>query len=248
MRIAVIGASGTLGRPTIDVLQRRDHEVRKLSRSSRSHPVDLTTGAGLEDALRNIEVVINASNGPPSGKRAQEAVLVDGTKRLLEATAAHHVCISIVGIENVPFGYYRAKLEQEATVRGSGRPFTILRATQFHGLLGQPLLKVASWHLELRSSARFQPVEVVEVAQAVADVAERAPRYGTLTVAGPEILTLTKLRAGRGLPVPLPLPPKVGNALKRGELTIADPDVRGKIRYSHWLALNRNGRPRRAQR
>jgi uncharacterized protein YbjT (DUF2867 family) len=168
-------------------------------------------------------------------------VLVDGTRRLLEATAAHHVCVSIVGIENVPIGYYHVKLAQEAAVRESGRPFTILRATQFHSLFGIPLLKVARWRIALRSSARFQPVEVVEVARALADVAEHAPRYDTVTIAGPQVLTLTQMRARRGMPVPLPLPPKLGRALKRGGMTIAEPDIRGKIRYSHWLALNRAG-------
>jgi len=243
MRIAVVGASGRLGRATVDILQRRDHEVRKLSRSSRSHPVDLTTGAGLDKALREIEVVINASNGPSSSKKAR-AVLVDGTKRLLDATPAHHVCISIVGIDNLPIGAYRVKLAQEAAVRDSGRPFTILRSTQFHSLLAVPLLRVARWHVALRSRARFQPVEVVEVAGAVADIAEHAPRNGMLTIAGPEILTLTQLRAGRGLPVPVLLPPRIGHALRSGALTIAEPDIRGKIRYTHWLALNRERRGR----
>jgi uncharacterized protein YbjT (DUF2867 family) len=233
MRIAVVGATGTLGQPTVEVLRSRGHEVLELSRRSRSHPVELTTGAGL-DSVHDVDVVINASNAPPG--RSAGSVLVDGTRRLLQATAAHHVCVSIVGIDDVPMGYYRVKLAQEAVVRESGRPFTILRATQFHGLLGQPLRKVARWHVELHSRVRFQPVEVTEVAAAAADVAERGPTDGIVTVAGPEVLTLTQMRAGRGLPIPVPMPGRAARAMKDGRLTIADPDVRGQVRYSDWLS------------
>jgi len=243
MKIAVVGATGTLGRPVAAALEARGHEVRKLSRRSPSYPTDLTTGAGLQDALRDVDVVINASNGPATRARAQQAVLVDGTRRLLEATAAHHVCVSIVGIESIPIGYYGVKLAQEAAVATSGRPFTIVRATQFNSLFGTALLKLARRRIELRSSARFQPVDVTEVATAVADAAERAPLHGTTTIAGPEVLTLTQMRAGRGLPLPLPLPPTIGRALRSGGLTIADPDVRGSITYAQWLALTRAASP-----
>jgi uncharacterized protein YbjT (DUF2867 family) len=235
MRIAIAGATGTVGRPTAELLEQRGQEVRRLSRHSSSYPIDLATGAGLQDALAGVEVVVNASNAPPTGGGARQ-VLVDGTRRLLEAAPeAHHVCVSIVGIEDVPSGYYRVKLAQEAAVRESGRPFTIVRATQFHDLLGHPLRRLARWRIELHSRARFQPVDAGEVAAVLAEVAEGSPRGGVLTVAGPEILTLSEMRAGRGIPVPLPLPPALGRALRAGGLTIADPDVRGTLTYAQWL-------------
>lgn len=68
MRIAVVGGTGTLGRRVATVLERDGHEVRALSRSAAQFPVDLSTGVGLEAALQGCEVVIDASNGPPSGR------------------------------------------------------------------------------------------------------------------------------------------------------------------------------------
>src|SRR5471030_2586125 len=115
MRIAVAGGTGTIGRRIAVALSRDGHEVRALRRGAAQYPVDLTTGSGLEAALVGCDVVIDASNGPPS--RKARAVLVEGSRRLLEVEARagvrHHVCVSIVGIEDVPMGYYRVKLEQE---------------------------------------------------------------------------------------------------------------------------------------
>ena len=61
-----------------------------------------------------------------------------GTRRLLEAEAAagvhHHVLLSIVGVDKIPYPYYVAKLHQEEAVAAGPVPYTILRATPFHGL------------------------------------------------------------------------------------------------------------------
>ena len=47
----------------------------------------------------------------------------------------HLVYISIVGVDRLPMFYYRAKLAAEQLLAGSGLPYSILRATQFHSLL-----------------------------------------------------------------------------------------------------------------
>jgi uncharacterized protein YbjT (DUF2867 family) len=133
--IGIAGGTGTLGALLVSQLRARGHDVRSLARGSTAYPVDLTTGRGLERALDGADVVIQAANGPASKRAA--AVLVDGTKRLLDASTAHHVCAPIVGIEHVPAGYYRVKVAEEAVVRSSGRSWTIVRATQFHELLGR---------------------------------------------------------------------------------------------------------------
>ena len=172
--IAIAGGTGTLGALLVGQLRERGHQVRSLSRGSAEYPVDLTTGRGLERALDGVDVVVHAANGPPSRRAA--AVLVDGTRRMVEASAAHHVCVSIVGIEDVPLGYYRVKMAQEEVVRSSGRSWTIVRATQFHELLGGLVRAAAACHVRLRSAARFQPVAAAEVARGLASVAEGSAR------------------------------------------------------------------------
>ena len=187
MRFAVPGGTGTIGRRIAAVLAGDGHEVRALSRSAAEYPVDLTTGAGLDAALEGCDVVVDASNGPPS--RKARAVLVEGSRRLLEverrARVGHHVCVSIVGIEDVPMAYYRVKVEQERVVESGEVPWTIVRSTQFHDLLGALLSAAGRRHVLPAARAQFQPVGVDEAADAVAAVATEAPgRHTRDTVRG----------------------------------------------------------------
>lgn len=244
MEIAVVGATGTLGRAVVAELRGRGRDVRLLGRSSAEHPVDVTTGAGLHDALAGCGAVVDATNAPGRGAGA---VLVEGTRRLLAAEAecgvAHHVCVSIVGIERVPMSYYRTKLRQEEAVHAGGVPFSIVRATQFHDLVAALLAGFARRRVSPRSRARLQPVDVTEVARVVADVAIGEPLGATTTVAGPEPTDLSGLArtwathtGRRGVPLPLPLPPRLGRALRAGGLTCAEPDVHGTTGFAAWLA------------
>jgi uncharacterized protein YbjT (DUF2867 family) len=236
MRIAVAGGTGTVGAHVVTSLEELGHEVRVLSRRSPAFPVDLTTGAGLAAALDGCAVVVDAANGARD-------TLVDGTRRLLAAGGAagvaHHLCVSIVGCDLVPMGYYKIKTEQEATVVAGDVPWTIVRATQFHELVQAafrrlPVLPVLDLSL--------QTVAAREVGAAVAEFAVAAPRLGRVSVAGPEVSSLRdvvrayKRVTGRRAPaVPLWLPGKVGRALRAGALTTAAPDVIGKVGFEEWL-------------
>src|SRR4029077_15621293 len=127
MRIAIVGGKGTLGRHVTAELARGGHEVGLLSRSG-EYQVDLSTGAGLAAALAGCDAVVDASNAQKNAR----AVLVDGSRRLLAAAAeaggAHHVCVSIVGCDQVPMGYYKVKTEQEQTVTDGPVPWSIVQA------------------------------------------------------------------------------------------------------------------------
>lgn len=246
MLIAVVGGSGTIGRRLVEALARDGHEVRALSRHAADHPVDLTTGAGLEHALDGCQVVIDASNGPPVPARAARAVLVEGSRRLLAAEqragVTHHVCVSIVGIDDVPMGHYRIKVEQERVVEQGEVAWTIVRATQFHDLIGGLLSAAARFRVAPAARAQFQPVDASEAAEAVAAAAVAAPRAGRLTVAGPEVHDLRSLgrlwreaTGRRTFQIPVPLPGRLGRALRDGRLTCPDPDVRGRRTFADWL-------------
>jgi uncharacterized protein YbjT (DUF2867 family) len=244
MRIAIVGGTGTLGSHVVTNLAQRGHEVRVLSRSSPDFPVDLVSGNGLDQALDGCAAVVDASNAS-SPKRAAE-VLVSGTGRLLAAEqragVGHHVCISIVGCEQVPVGYYRVKTEQEDAVERGPVPFSIVRATQFHELAGAALAAAGRYRMLPVPRMRLQTVAAAEVASAVADVAEGEPR-GRVQVAGPEVATARDLArtwqmmTGRTVVrFPLPLPGKIGRALRDGALTAGHADVLGTITFANWLA------------
>lgn len=242
VRIAIAGGTGTLGRHVTAELSERGHEVRVLSRHAPEYRVDLTTGAGLAAALDGCQVVVDASSAPP---RSAAATLVAGNRRLLdagrEAGVEHHVCVSIVGCDRLPARYYRVKTQQEDIVARGPLPWTIVRATQFHELIATFLGAAARYRVVPVPRGVLQPVAAAEAAGAVAEVAVSEPRRGRVEVGGPEVVPIADLAstwrraAGRRvLLVPLPVPGRVGRALRDGWLTDTRPDVRGSVTFAAW--------------
>ncbi len=141
--VLVTGGTGTLGQALTPQLRQAGYTLRVMSR--RDAPAGITvewarasleTGEGLDTAVAGTEVIIHAASS--STRRAQQVDVV-GTERLLAAAhragVGHFIYISIVGIEQVPFPYYRYKLAAEKLVEAGGVPWSILRTTQFHNLL-----------------------------------------------------------------------------------------------------------------
>ena len=244
MRIAIAGGTGTLGSLVAAELTERGHDVRVLSRNAPEYRVDLTTGAGLARALEGCDVVVDASNN--SSRHAAE-ILVEGSRRLLAAERAagvgHHVCVSIVGCEQVPMSYFRVKAQQERVTEEGPMPWSIVRATQFHELALATLAAASRWGVLPVPRARLQTVACAEVARLVGDVAGDAPRKDRVEIAGPEMTdardvarTWRSVTRRRVALVPVPVPGKLGRALRAGVLTAARPDVRGTVTFADWLA------------
>lgn len=243
MRIAVVGGTGMLGRRVVDELQSRGHEVRVLSRSAPEYRIDLTTGEGLVSALGGCDAVVDASNNATS-KAAD--ILVHGSRRLLaaEKTAGvgHHICVSIVGCERVPIGYYRVKAEQERVIEEGSVPWSIVQATQFHEFFAALLAQAGRWRILPIPRIPLQTVAVDEVARTISDIVESGPRDGRISITGPEIIDARELAriwrsltGRRALLFPVPLPGKLGRALRAGALTMERPGIRGTTRFEAWL-------------
>ncbi len=264
MLIAVTGGTGTLGHEVVAALAARGHAVRSLSRHAPAdlpggvehRRVDLLSGAGLDGALDGADALIDASNGGPR-RDAAAALLVDGGRRLLEAEGragvSHHVGVSIVGVDRVPYGYYGVKLEQESLVRRAAVPWTIVRATQFHGLLDGLFAAAARFGLLPGAPFPMQPVDAREVAQVLADTVEAEPSGAITQFAGPEVAPVGDLArtwrretGRRALVVPVPVPGATGRALAAGELT--NPGAwSGRVSFAGWLR-ERAGAPPAAAR
>lgn len=225
--VLVTGGSGALGRHIVERLRVRGHEVRVLSRreGAGTHVGDLATGEGVRAAAEGAELIVHAASdfrrfGKPDLAQTRNVLAVAGGAR-------HLLYVSIVGIDRIPFRYYRNKLACEELVAKGGVPHTILRATQFHDLIAAALGAVERLPLApLPLDFRFQPVATEDVAVRVADLVEgeplgRAPDFG-----GPEVLTLAELaeqwRAERGGPrrtVRVPLWGKVARGFREGANT-----------------------------
>ena len=167
MRIAIAGATGTVGAHTVRFAAAAGHDVLQLARSN---GVDLLTGRGLD--LEGVDVVIDVSG--PRGGTSSKQFFASATEQLLSAEArcgvAHHIALSIVGAAKAPFGYYGGKALQEQLVTEAAVPWTILRATQFFEFAEQNVKKIGRFAIAPKMLS--QPLAATAVADALVRLAE----------------------------------------------------------------------------
>ncbi|MCP3748860.1 SDR family oxidoreductase [Pseudomonas sp. SBB6] len=192
MKIVVIGGTGLIGTQLCNNLRANGHKV--LAASPRTG-VDTLTGEGLEQALQGTEVVVDVANSPSFEDAAVLAFFQTSGRNLLaaeqKAEVGHHIALSVVGTERMQdSGYFRAKLAQEQLIKASGRPYTILRATQFFEFMGAIAYSGAEGNCVRLANATLQPVASSDVALTLANLVEQAPANRTLEVAGPDRLPL----------------------------------------------------------
>jgi uncharacterized protein YbjT (DUF2867 family) len=254
MRVAVVGGTGTFGARAVAEFLNRGHEVCILSRrapigsgAALHRRVDLASGEGLPDALSGVEVVVDASNATRPG--AMKEVLVRGTERLLgaevEVGVRHHVLLSIVGIDLVPFSYYRVKLEQERAVLEGPVAASVLRSTQFHQLLDRIFGATARFGFLPGGPILLQPVDPGEVASELVRSIEQGRWVEMREIGGPETAPLSELArtwmeaTGRRRPlIPPPIFGRAGRALHDAALTA--PEVGPATRtFARWLRARR---------
>jgi len=240
MRMAVAGGTGLIGRQLVALLEQAGHEPVVLARS---RGVDITTGAGLDEALAGAAVVIDVSNVTTLSKKRSVRFFTAGTERLLAAGAqagiTHHLALSIVGIDRVGWGYYQGKRSQERLIADGPLPWTVLRATQFHEFAGQ-LLDRSPGPLVMVPRMPVQPVAAREVAHRLMALAAGPAAGHAPEIAGPQVHQLADLvrqvvarRGQRRLVVPLPIPG--GGSAARGGLLPTGEYVRAEQTFADWV-------------
>jgi len=243
--VLVTGGTGSLGRRVVDRLRATGREVRVLSRSGRPGTIkgDLTTGAGLEEAVRGVDAIVHCASSPSRKMRQTD---VGGTECLLQEVARddvpHVVYISIVGIDRNPYyPYYRVKLDAERLIERSPVPWTILRATQFHEFVLRGIKFIQRLPVAvLPEGFLLQPIDVGEVADRLVGLALAPPAGRVPDVGGPEVRTMAELAdayfqiVGRRRILELPLPGKFARALREGA-QVCPENTYGKIRWEDFL-------------
>jgi uncharacterized protein YbjT (DUF2867 family)/quercetin dioxygenase-like cupin family protein len=195
MKIVIIGGSGLIGSKLVTQLSARGHEAVAASPSS---GVNILTGEGLAEALKDASVVVDVSNSPSFGDEVALKFFETSTRNLLTYEAAagvgHHVSLSVVGMERLPeYGYFRAKIVQEKLIQASTIPYTIVRATQFFEFIGKIADEATAGDTVRVSSALIQPMAADEVASLLAQIAVETPLQGTVEIAGPDRFPLDRL-------------------------------------------------------
>jgi uncharacterized protein YbjT (DUF2867 family) len=244
MEIGVLGGRGVAGSAAVAELERRGHTVRVLSRAT---GFDVTADPVPTEPLAGLGALVETLNPSKTTTAASRAVLVDGVTRALRAGAAagvgHVVSLSIVGIHDIPIGYYRVKVEQEAAVKAGPIPATIVRGTQF------PQLFDAAWNATRRLGfipalrGTVAPLDPRDLAVALVDAVEAGPDGPSeVELRGPEIIEIADLarswKAATGSKRPVLRIPNIARATRViASGALADLAVPAATRtWSGWLA------------
>jgi NADH dehydrogenase len=223
--IAVAGGTGFVGGGIALELHRRGHHVVVLSRDEAPptsplpeaievRQADVTTGAGLEAALRGVDAVAIAlafENSPIEAPRRHQTFMeVDaaGTERVIAAAAAAGVrrVAYVSGAGAAPDAarhWFRSKWRAEEVVRGSGMTWTIVRPTWIYGPRDVALNRVLGFARQLLmvpltnlGRQRLAPVFVDDVGRLVADaLVGDAAADQVFELGGPEALSMRAIIA-----------------------------------------------------
>jgi len=246
MKIVVIGGSGLIGSKVVNKLREAGHEVLAASPAS---GVNTITGEGLDAALAGAQVVLDVANSPSFEDKAVLEFFHTAGRNLMAAEARagvkHHVALSVVGTDRLgESGYFRGKMAQEALIRESKIPYTIVHSTQFFEFLGSIAQSGADGNTVHLSPAFVQPIASDDVAAAVADFTLGAPVNGVVEIAGPERVRLSDLvsRYLKATNDTRTVVPDVharyfGAELKDDTLVPGDNPRIGALNFEAWFAL-----------
>ncbi len=188
-QVCIIGGSGFIGRAIVRQAIGADYRVTVACRhperardlmvnGARLVKVDVTTGAGLQEAVAGQDCVINLVGLLfERGRYSFSAAHVKGTEHILqackEAGVDQYLHMSALGAGKVPASLYsRTKGEAETRVRQSGLNWTIFRPSIVYGEGDSFFNKFKSMTALLpvlpviAGGTRFQPVWVEDVARA----------------------------------------------------------------------------------
>jgi uncharacterized protein YbjT (DUF2867 family) len=188
-KIAVAGATGRVGRHTIEVLEAAGHEVVPMSRST---GVDVVTGEGLSEALAGVDSIVDAASWPKNEQEPATEFFIASSRNLQRegerAGVQRIVVVSIIGADRFTTGYIASKLPHEGAMQAGPIPVSILRAAQFHEFLPLFLEWGRRGDVIYVPQMRTQLVAARTVAEALAELAtESEPGPETSAGAIPEI-------------------------------------------------------------
>jgi NADH dehydrogenase len=219
MTIAVVGATGFVGRHVVDRLTHSGHSVVAISRTGRrlaewparvaTRAADVETGRGLRAALDGADAVVHLVAIPREAKgRRFDVVNVRGTQRVvtaaIEAGVRRFVHLSVLGVVDDPrLAYLRSRWRGERAVRESSLDWVVLRPSLLFGpgdgffSLVRTTLKWWSPGIVAipgRGDTRFQPLAVDDLAIAVERSIADADRSRTIyKIGGPEHMTYRQI-------------------------------------------------------
>ena len=251
MKIVVIGGTGLVGSKLVTKLNQEGHQAVA---ASPSRGVNTITGEGVAAAMDGASVVVDVSNSPSFEYRAALEFFQTSTRNLETAETAagvgHHVALSVVGTDRLAeSGYFRAKIAQEALIKASSIPYSIVHATQFFEFVKSIADAATDGNTVRLAPVLFQPMASDDVATAVGRIAVGAPVNGVIEVGGPEQFRFDALirhfLGSRNDPREVVADPEAlyfGAMLAERTLVPEEDAMRGEIRFDDWLSQSAIGK------
>jgi uncharacterized protein YbjT (DUF2867 family) len=264
MRVAVTGANGFVGRHVVPQLLLAGHDVRALISERPGAEKELSASGGRQLAVRRadvrkpeslrgafdgIDAVVHTVAVPTERKQRFAEVNVAGVAHVVaEARRAGVGRIVHMGALRAdpasPYPYLRSKGEGEALVIGSGIAHVVLQPSLLFGE-GDDFFPRLAFSLIFPvvpvpgdGKARFQPIHVDDIAQALVAAVERREISGVHEIGGSEPVTYDEMlaetmratgkrRPTLHVPVPLMKPPAVvmGLFMSDPPVTVAQLDL-----------------------
>lgn len=249
MKIVVVGGTGLIGSKLVAKLRATGHEALAASPDT---GVNTITGQGLAAALQGAKVVVDVSNAPSWEDAAVLAFFETSTRNLLAqeklAGVGHHVALSVVGSDRMTeSGYFRAKIAQEALIKESRIPYSIVHATQFYEFVPRIADMSTDGKTVRLSPVLIQPMAADDVASIVAQITVGPPVNGVVEVGGPDTFGLDALvrqsLAATHDPRTVVADAKAryyGIQVQERTLLPAASARRGAIQFHDWLASRQN--------
>jgi len=219
MTVAVVGATGFVGRHVVPHLEAAGHRLIAVSRTGKrrtgwserieTRAADVVTGAGLDAAVSGADVVVNlVAIARETGKRSFEDFNVRGTGRVViaaeDAGVRRIVHLSAMGVVDDPkLGYLHSKWRGEQLVRETALEWVVLRPSLLFGR-GDGFFNIVKTTLKWwspgivaipgKGDARFQPLAVDDLAIAVEKSLAGPEHAGQVyEIGGPEYLTYRQI-------------------------------------------------------
>jgi uncharacterized protein YbjT (DUF2867 family) len=255
-KILITGATGELGGQLRPRLLAAGYDLRGASRRPVAGgqkldadvewvQMDLVSGTGLAKAVEGVDCIVHAASAATPTKQTHR-VDVEGTARLLKtaqrAGVNHFFYISIVGVDRIPFSYYRYKMATERVITQANIPWSILRATQFHSLLDMFMHGLAKLPIMfVPTDFQIQLIDSGEVADEMVKVVAHGPAGRLPDLGGPQVQQWGELVRPWLACQPfsrrvwhLPILGRVGAGFRAGYNTVPERPF-GTITWANWL-------------
>ena len=186
-RVALAGASGTIGAAVAAQLAAEGHDVTPLGRAALADP-------GRVLAAAQAEVVISCIASRSGSPKDAQAVDYEANMRLLRAAQAagarHFILLSAICVQKPLLAFQHAKLAFETALAESGLAYTIIRPTAFFKSLsgqakrvmaGKPFLIFGDGNL-----TRCKPISDADLARFITSAIDNPEMSGKiLPIGGP---------------------------------------------------------------